>query len=124
MAEIGIVEITEQTHKMVKKVTFDWTATTGAAGDTTTKYYDGEVLRIVNMANTSTGTWSLQMNDSDGVDLLGGQGVDAMTSGGTDFGTSTGGTKTYPLSAVSSKIILEISSASIGSTGQTIVYIR
>lgn len=119
----GTVSITEQTHKMIKKVTFDWTATTGAAGDTTTKYYDGEVLRVVNMANTSTGTWSLQINDNDGVDLLGGQGA-AMTSGGADFGTSTGGSITYPLSAVSSKLTLEITSATAASTGQTIVYIR
>jgi len=120
----GTVTITEQTHKMVKKVTFDWTATTGAAGDTTTKYYDGEVLRVVAMARTSSGNYGLQINDNDGVDLLGGQGT-TMTSGGTDFGTSTGGTKTYPLSAVSSKLTLEITGGSTGgSTGQTIVYIR
>ena len=120
----GTVTITEQTHKMIKKVTFDWACSTGAvANDTTINSYDGEVLRIVNMANTSTGTWSLQINDSDGIDLLGGQGA-AMTSGGADFGTSTGGSTTYPLSAVSSKITLEITSASTGSTGQTIVYIR
>jgi len=109
---------------MVKKVTFDWACSTGTvANDNTVNSYNGEVLRVVNMENTSTGTWSLQINDSDGVDLLGGQGA-AMTSGSADFGTSTGGSKTYPLSAVSSKLTLNISSASTGSTGQTIVYIR
>lgn len=119
----GTVTITEQTHKMVKKVTFDWACSTGAvANDTTVNSYDGEVLRIVNMANTSTGTWSLQINDSDGIDLLGGQGA-AMTSGSADFGTSTGDVE-MPLSAVSSQLTLNISSASTGSTGQTIVYIR
>jgi len=118
----GVVTIIEQTHKMIKKVTFDWTATTGVAGDTTTKYYDGEVLRIVAMGSSSTG-YGLQINDSDGIDLLGGQGS-AITSGGHDFGTSTGGSKTYPLSAISSKLTLEIIGTSTGSTGQAIVYIR
>ena len=120
----GTVNITEQTHKMVKKVTFDWACSTGTvANKTTVNSYDGEVLRVVNMENTSTGTWSLQINDSDGIDLLGGQGA-AMTSGSADFGTSTGGSITYPLSAVSSKLTLNISSASTGSIGQTIVYVR
>ena len=121
----GTVKITEQTHKMVKKVTFDWTCSTGkVANKTTVNSYDGEVLRIVNMANTSTGTWSLKIFDSDGFDLLGSQGLDVMTSGSVDFGTSTGGSITYPLSAVSSKLTLDITSASTGSTGRTIVYIR
>jgi len=120
----GTVTITEQTHKMVKKVTFDWDCTTGTvANKTTDNSYDGEVLRIVNLANTSTGTWNLQIHDSDGVDLLGGQGS-AMTSGSADFGTSTGGSKNYPLSVVSSELTLDISSATTGSSGTTIVYIR
>lgn len=122
MAEIGTVTITEQTHKMIKKVTFDWTATTGEAGDTTIKYYDGEVLRI-NCRETSCTGYALELNDSDGVDLLGGQGA-ALTSGGTDFGTSTGGSITYPLSAVSSKLTLAITGCSTGSTGEVIIYIR
>jgi len=118
----GTVTITEQTLSMIKKVTFDWTATTGAAGDATTKYYDGEVLRVVCMETSTTG-YALELNDNNGVDLLGGQGA-ALTSGGADFGTSTGGSITYPLSAVSSKITLAITGCTTGSTGQTIVYVR
>jgi len=121
----GTVTITEQTHKMVKKVTFDWTGTSGglASGDTT-EYYDGEVLRVVCMASDSATGYAIAINDSDGVDLLGGQGA-TLTSGGADFGTSTGGSLSYPLSAVSSKISLSITGGSTGgSTGQTIVYIR
>ena len=119
----GTVTITEQVLSMVKKVTFDWTATTGglASGDTT-KSYDGEVLRVVCMDTSTTG-YALELNDNDGVDLLGGQGA-ALTSGGTDFGTSTGGSITYPLSAVSSKLTLAVTGCSTGSTGQTIVYVR
>jgi len=120
----GTVTITEQTFSMIKKVTFDWTSTTGGlAGDTTTKSYDGEVLRVVCMETSTTG-YALEINDNDGVDLLGGQGA-ALTSGGTDFGTSTGGSITYPLSAVSSKLTLAVTGAgTTGETGQTIVYIR
>ena len=118
----GTVTITEQTFSMVKKVTFDWTATTGAAGDTTTKSYDGEVLRVVCMETPCTG-YALELNDNDGVDLLGGRGA-AMTSGGTDFGTSTGGSITYPLSAVSSKLTLAVTGCTTGSTGEVIVYVR
>lgn len=119
----GTVTKTEQVFSMVKKVTFDWTATTGgAASDTTDKYYDGEVLRIVCMDTSCTG-YGLEINDNDGVDLLGGQGA-ALTSGGTDFGTSTGNVE-MPLSVVSSKLSLSVTGAgTTGETGQTIVYVR
>jgi len=124
----GTVTITEKLLNMVKKVTFDWSATTtgGLASDTTTNSYDGEVLRVVAMGSASATGYALEIQDSDGIDLLGGQGA-AMTSGGADFGTSTGGSLSYPLSAVSSKLSLAISGGSTGgtaSTGQTIVYIR
>ncbi|MBA7549120.1 hypothetical protein ES705_41593 [subsurface metagenome] len=118
----GTVTITEQTHKMIKKVTFDWTVTTGVADATTTGYYDGEVLRIVCKASTSSGNYGLQINDSDEVDLLGGQGA-TLGSGGKDFGTSTGNVES-PLSVVSGKLSLKIMNANSESTGQTIVYIR
>ena len=118
------VTITEQTHKMIKKVTFDWTATSsGRVWERTVNNYDGEVLRVVNMKNNSSGGWSLKINDDDGIDLLGGQGS-AMTSGEAhDFGTSTGIAE-MPLSVVSGKLLLHIELASDGCTGQTIVYIR
>ena len=123
----GTVTITEQLLNMVKKVTFDWSATTtgGLASDTTTHSYDGEVLRVVCMPTSCTG-YAIEINDSDGIDLLGGQGA-ALTSGGKDFGTSTGGSLSYPLSAVSGKLSLSISGGSTGgtaSTGQIIVYVR
>ena len=122
----GTVTIIEKTFSGVKKITFDWTASTGEADAITTEYYDGQVLRVVNNTNTSTGGWGLQINDSDGIDMLGGQGA-SMSSGALidDFGTSTGGTLNWsPLSVVSGKVTLEVSSASTGSTGQIIVYIR
>jgi len=122
----GTVNITEDTWKSVSKVTFDWTATTGGeASKDTVKNYSGEVLRVVCMDTACTG-YALAINDSDTVDLLGGQGA-ALTSGGTDFGTrtSTTGAAQLPLSAVNSKLSLAVTGAgTTGETGQTIVYIR
>ena len=122
----GTVTMTEKTFSSVKKVTFDWTATTGGeASKTTTNSYDGEVLRIVCMDTSCTG-YAVEINDNDGVDLLGGQGaVAVLTSGAVvDFGTSTG-TVELPLSAVSSKLSLSVTGAgTTGNTGQTIVYVR
>ncbi|MBA7547293.1 hypothetical protein ES705_39707 [subsurface metagenome] len=125
MASTGTVAITEQTHKMIKKVTFDWIGTSGGlAGDTTDKYYNGEVLRIVHPESASSTGITLTVSDSDGFDLLGGQGS-TMSSGDTDFGTSTGAAIPSRLSVVDSKITLSVSKGtSGGSTGQTIVYIR
>lgn len=127
----GTVTTTELVWKSVKKITFDWLSSgsssgmqLGTATATTTKYYDGGVLRIVCLENTSTG-YAIEINDNDGVDLLGGQGA-AMTSGGADFGTSTGVSMTGPgLSTVNSKISLNVTdSCGGGSTGVAIVYIR
>ena len=127
----GIVTTTELTWKSVKKITFDWISSgsstgfeLGTATADTTKYYDGEVLRIVCLEAATTG-YAIEINDSDSVDLLGGQGA-ALTSGGADFGTSTGGDKTGPnLSVVCSKISLNVtSSCGGGSTGRAIVYVR
>ncbi|MBA7582498.1 hypothetical protein ES708_24428 [subsurface metagenome] len=121
----GEVTITEQTHKMIKKVTFDWTTTTGgqAWGHSTVNNYDGEVLRIVCKINSlATDGYSVIINDSDNFDLLGGQGT-ISTGEAHDFGTSTGIVNT-PLSVVSGKLSLKILNAIQETTGQTIVYIR
>ncbi|MBA7643744.1 hypothetical protein ES703_51477 [subsurface metagenome] len=118
------IVITEKTHLTVKKVTFDWTLVAGVAAGTTTKTYDGEVLRVCCKDCFSTG-YVLLLQDSDKFDLLGGQGA-TMTSSGKDFGTSTGGSKTYPLSVVSGALTLDVESG-YGfdeSVGKTIVYIR
>ena len=130
----GEVTITEQTHKMIKKVTFDWTTTsTGGLwehltsgeywGPSTVNNYDGEVLRIACKRNAlATSGYSVTINDSDNFDLLGGQGT-ISTGEAHDFGTSTGIVNT-PLSVVSGKLSLKIFNAIQETTGQTIVYIR
>jgi len=121
----GTVTITEKVFSSVKKITFDWTATAacGEATATTTKYYDGDVLRIVCMTGASCG-YGITVSDSDGVDLLGSQGV-AVPDTGYDFGTSTGSSFPGPrLSAVSGKISMEVTGSCGEGTGETVVYVR
>lgn len=119
------MSITEQRHTSVKKITFDWTCSSGFADETTTYAYDGQVLRINCMSCSTTG-YAIYIKDPDGIDLLGGQGA-TMTSGGYDFGTSTGNTAaSLPLSAVSGLITLDVDAGTTdgSDTGQTIVYVR
>jgi len=126
----SVVDFTEKVFGMVKRVTIDWTSSgsstgigLGTATGESTKYYDGEVLRINCLPNTTSG-YGIEINDSDGTDLLGGQGA-ALTSGGYDFGTSTGGSLSYPLSVVSGKLSLNVTATcGAGSTGVAIVYVR
>lgn len=116
------IVITEQTFSSVKKIDFAWTLVDGVVSGATTKTYDGEVLRVNAMACACTG-YALLIEDSDGVDLLAGRGA-ALTSGGKDFGTSTGSVS-MPISVVSGALTLDIT-ASTGKTdtGETIVYVR
>ena len=116
----GTVTITEKTYSSVKKINFVWTCTTGgAASDTTTKYYDGEILRVVFGDSGSTG-YALVLDDSDGYDTLEAAGA-TLTSGSSQIGVGDG---YCPYSAVSSKLTLTISGAGNATTGETIVYIR
>jgi len=113
--------ITEQTLSMIKKVTFDWTCTTGGVvSDTTTKSYDGEVLRVVFGDTAATG-YALVINDEDSIDILGGAGA-TLTSGGSQLGINDGKS---PISCVAiSALTLGITGGGNATTGQTIVYIR
>lgn len=119
------IDITEKTISMVKKVTFDWKLTAGTTGGTTTKIYDGELLRVHCPATTCTSCgYAVTLSDSNGGDLLGGQG--AFVTNSADFGTSTGGSLSYPLSAVNGTLtllVVDTSGASV-SSGKTVAYIR
>jgi hypothetical protein len=117
----GTVTITEQTWASVKKITFDWTCSSGVASKTTTYKYDGQVLRVILGANVSTGGYTTVINDSDGYDILEGVGS-TSSSGGSQLGAGEGNS---PISCVAmSTLELSISGASTTSTGQTIIYIR
>ena len=118
----GTVTITEQTITSVKKVTFDWTCTTGgAASGTTTKKYDGEVLRVVLKGSSGTTGYALVINDSDSIDILEGAGS-TCTSGTIQLGT---GEAKSPVSCVAeSALELSVTGSGSASTGKTIVYIR
>lgn len=116
------VTITEQTFSSVKKIKFDWTLSTGgAASGTTTKQYDGEVLRVVfgttNFASTGYG---IVINDEDGYDILEGGGA-ALTSGGGQLGVNDGKS---PISAVAeSTLAFSLTSTGTSSTQSGICYV-
>ena len=118
----GTVTMTEQTYSSVKKVTFDWTCTTGgAASDTTDNSYDGEVLRVVFKGSSGTTGYATVINDENSIDILEGGGA-SCTSGTIQLGTGEGKS---PVSCVAmSTLALSITGAGNASTGQTIVYIR
>jgi hypothetical protein len=119
------VTITEQTFSSVKKIKFDWTLSTGgAASETTTKQYDGEILRVVfgptNFASTG---YAITINDEDGYDILEGGGA-ALTSGGGQLGVNDGRS---PISAVAeSTLTFSLTSTGVTATdaGTCVVYIR
>ena len=119
------VIITEQTYSSVKKIKFDWTLSTGgAASGTTTKQYDGEVLRVVfGLTNFASTGYAIVINDEDGYDVLEGGGA-ALTSGGGQLGVNDGKS---PVSAVAeSSLAFSLTSTGVSSTqsGACIVYIR
>jgi hypothetical protein len=124
----GTVTITEQVHTSVKKVKFDWTSTTGgAAGDTTTNSYSGEIYRVIFDPSTGSqpsASYDVAVNDSDGYDVLNGLGTDCTNSAADVFGVSTGGVVKAPLSAVSSKLTLAVTNAGDTKAGSVILYIR
>ena len=119
------VVITEQDWSSVKKIKFEWTLSTGgAASGTTTKQYDGEVLRVVfGLTNFASTGYAIVVNDEDGYDVLEGGGA-VLTSGGGQLGVHDGKS---PISAVAeSTLTFSLTSTGVSATqaGECIVYIR
>ena len=119
------VVITEQDWSSVKKIKFEWTlSTAGAASDTTTKQYDGEILRVVfGLTNFASTGYAIVINDEDGYDVLEGGGA-VLTSGGGQLGVHDGKS---PISAIAeSTLTFSLTSTGRSSTqaGECIVYVR
>ena len=125
----GTVTISEPDHLMVKKVSFEWTSTTGgSAGDTTTKSCDGHVYRVIVDPGSSNSMpssgYDIAVNDSDGYDIF--DGLLANSSSGTtvQYGVSTGGSVLTPLTTVASRLTLAVTNAGDTKSGKVILYIR
>lgn len=129
MADTGTVTISEKKLSAMEIINFAWTSTTGGLAEkTTTESYDGLIYRVITDPGSSnsapSGSYDVVLNDSDGYDVLNGL-LDNLSSGTTvQYGISTGGSVKTPISAVSSKLTLAVSSAGSGKSGEVIVYIR
>ena len=116
----GTVTTTEQTYGNVKKITFDVTsASNGAADATTTARFDGAILLVCTDpgATAPTADWDLTIEDSDGVDLLAGQGADRHTSNTEYINSGMGG-------VADDTVTLGVTNAGDSKTLKVYVYIR
>lgn len=115
------VSIEESIHGDVKKIVFTWTsASDGTATGTTTNAYDGkvELLTTDPSATAPTDNYDVALLDDDGVDVLGGGGIDRDTANTEQKVAANLGV------VASSKLTLSISNAGDTKQGVTYVYIR
>ena len=120
----GTVTTNETRHRPLQKVEFDWTSSAGGAADaTTTGYYSGEVVRVVQIPDgggtVPSAAYDVVVNDDDGTDVLHGEGANLSESAVTLKTTADG------LGAVvESKLTLAVTNAGNAKGGKTILYLR
>ena len=121
----GTVTVTEETHGVVKKVSWDWLGDgSGDADQLTTYAYSGEVVRVIQIPDTGatkpSATYDVVVNDQDGYDILSGRGAN-LSSVGTQFFERG----IHSLGAVANDTLnLVVSNCGTTGGGNTIVYIR
>jgi hypothetical protein len=120
----GTVTTTEQRHKPVKVITFDWLSSTAGAADATTTYSHNGLIWKVEFIPDSGGTipddlYDVQVQDAAGTDLLDGGGSDLPQAS-----TEVLGGVLAPVSAVDSKLTLAVTNAGSLNGGIVKVYIR
>lgn len=82
---VGTVTIAEETVGSVQKIAFSWTSTAGGAADgTTTKTYNGQLLRLVTVpaaaGSAPTDDYDVTVVDDDATDVLMGAGANRDTA--------------------------------------------
>ena len=115
----GAVTITEVTHTGPKKITFAWDGTT--VDGTTTEIYNGALLLVATVPGLSAAqpddNYEIYLKNSDGVDMLAGQGINRDETN-TEFISSGMGAFT------DEKIVLSVTTAGAGAEGVVYVWIR
>ena len=120
----GTVTTTEETIGSVKKITFTWTSSAGGAADgTTTGYYTGEIVRVVQIPDSGgtqpTNLYDVTVNDDDSADVLLGLGANLVNNANTDKVTKDG------LGVVANaQLTLGVTNAGAAKGGKTILYLR
>lgn len=118
----GTVTTTEITDGSVKRVAFAWTSSSGGAADgTTTAAFDGKLFQVTTDPDGTaapTDNYDVEVKDSDGVDLLAGNGANRDTAN-IEHITFTS------LGAVAkSKLTLAVTNAGDTKKGVVYVYLR
>lgn len=119
----GTVTITEETIGSVKKVKFEWTSSAaGAADGTTTKTYNGEIIRLVTVPGTvaaqPTDLYDVAVNDEDTTDILMGAGVNRSNVNTEQVLASSLGC------VANDKLALAVTNAGNAKSGTVYLYIR
>lgn len=120
----GTVVTTEERLGNIHKVKFAWTSSAGGAADaTTTGYYTGEIVRVVQIPSgggtVPTAAWDCVVNDSDSADALVGLGANLSESAQTSKTTKDG------LGAIANtQLTLAVTNAGNAKVGTTILYIK
>jgi len=115
----GTVVTTEIDYTPVKKVSFAYTTSAGGAADaTTTKSFTGMIERVVFDWTDATAAYDVVINDSDGFDVLIGNGAN-LAAADVQKSYSDG------LAAiVNSTLTLALTNGGNAATGTIHVYIR
>lgn len=117
------VAAAERIHGNVKEIVFTWTsASDGTASGTTVNAYDGKVELLTTdpaaAGAAPTDNYDVTLTDANGVDVLGGAGVDRDTANTEQRVASLLGV------VASSKLTLNIANAGDTKQGVTVVHIR
>lgn len=121
------VTLTEETFGVIKKIKWAWKAhTDGKVAKTTpkastTKTYNGELVRLVTIPDSTTAptdNYDIKIYDDDGVDVLVGAGADRDSAATEQVLAENLGV------VANDKLTLEIENAGSGAKGTTILYIR
>jgi hypothetical protein len=121
----GTVTSSEITYSKIRKVTFDWLADAGGdATGATAGGYTGEIVRAIMIPDGPPSqpddAYDVVITDSDGVDVLGGQGANLSHDVTVHLTGTTG-----PLSTiVATRLAIAVSGAGAAHGGLCILYVR
>jgi hypothetical protein len=121
------VTLIEETLGVIKKITWEWTAhtdgkvATTTAGATTSKAYNGEIIRLVTVPDGTTAPtddYDIYVYDGDSVDALMAGGLNRDTANTEQVAASSLGV------VANDKLTLYIEGAGSGGKGTVHLYIR
>ena len=115
----------------VVKHTFEWTSDSGGAATIPSLVaVSGAIARVVFIpdANAPTDNYDVTLTDSDGIDVLAGQGTDLDTAVASSvcpgIPLTDGTTTSVLLTVVDSILTLNVTNAGDSNAGKVVVYVR